>query len=119
MKVIFLDKQNERLQNIVEALDFEVLIAENEVTDFIEEWQEDSTVKVLKTAEFKQQASSKVDHICKGLDLYVDAYQYIANNVTQNEMNDLTFSDVEYVKGLKNKPILWETRNINIIGEVK
>lgn len=119
MKLIFLDKQNERLQNIIEALDFEVLIAENEVTDFIEEWQEDPTVKVLNTVEFKQQASSKVDYICRGLDLYVDAYQYIADNVTQNEMNDLTFSDVEYVKGLKNKPVLCETRNINIIGEVK
>lgn len=98
MKVIFLQNQNEKLQDILDKLKVEVLIAENKPSEFIEEWQTDNNVKVFKCNEF----SPEVDHICKGLNLYTDAYEYISDNFTQNQMNNLTFSEVEYVKSLKN-----------------
>lgn len=97
MKVIFLQEQNEKLQNILDKLKVEVLIAENKPSEFIEEWQNDNSVKVFEYSEF----SPEVDHICKGLNLYTDAYEFISDNFTQNQMNNLTFSEVEYVKNLK------------------
>lgn len=97
MKVIFLQNQNEKLQDILDKLKVEVLIAENKPSEFIEEWQADNNVKVFEYSEF----SPEVDHICKGLNLYTDAYKFIADNFTQNQINNLTFSEVEYVKSLK------------------
>lgn len=96
MKVIFLQEQDEKLQDILDKLKVEVLIAENKPSEFIEEWQADNNVKAFKCNEF----SLEVDHICKGLNLYADAYEFISDNFTQNQMNNLTFSEVEYVKSL-------------------
>jgi tyrosyl-tRNA synthetase len=104
MKVIFIEETDEVLQNIACKLGIKVVECENNIEDFIQEWRDDEEVIVLNTVEFKQAASKRVIHICKGLDILRDASEVIKNNFSQNQINDLTFSEVKYIQALgKNK----------------
>jgi len=103
MKVLVLEQHDKKLVKILKGLEFEVEIMDNDVNDFIKAYKE-ANVKVINDSFFKDAVSERLNHLCIGLDIYVSAYKLIADNFSQNQINDLTFAEVEYIQTLgKNK----------------
>ena len=108
MKVLFLkERKDEKLVEILTKLGVEIKEVENNVEAFIKEWQANKDVKVIFDEYFISGCSSQVEMVCKGLEITQTPRNFIDDNFSQNQINNLTFGEVEYIKGFAGG-IKWE-----------
>ena len=111
-KIVMLEKHDTKLFTILDKLKAPVFTIKHDDVDFlVDGYVSDKNIVVIDDKYFRSNCSENLHKICEGLGILKTPSQ-IMSEFSMNDINTLTFGEVEYIRGL-DKPSIRIAPTVN------